>query len=90
MRAAHVLVDQRRGARGKASVLVPEQNAAAEPVMQRLVERVDDGAFLDQRLDHPLLAGFVGMHDRQMAELGVDIADAGDRRAVVMHAAHHQ
>ena len=90
MRAAHVVVDQRGGAARESGVLVAEKHAAAEAVLQRLVERVDDGAFLDQGLDHPLLAGLVGVNDAQVAELRVDVADAGDGRAVVVHAAHQQ
>ena len=90
MRAAHVVVDQCGGAARESDVLVAEKHAAAEAVLQRLVERVDDGAFLDQGLDHPLLAGLVGVNDAQVAELRVDVADAGDGRAVVVHAAHQQ
>ena len=36
-----------------------------------------------------LAACIVDVEDGQVAELGIDVADAGDSRAVVMRAAHH-
>ncbi len=89
-RAAYDVVDESGGAAREHRVPVPEDDAAAEAVMQRCIEGVDDAAFLDEALHHPLHAVLVGVNDGEMAELGVDVADAGNRRAVVMHAAHQQ
>ena len=74
--------------RRKFSITIAIEHGAHDAMFERLGERIDDGAVFDQTFDHPVLAGLVDVDDADVTELAVDIADAGDRGAVVGLPAH--
>ena len=78
-----VVVGDLRRAGGQLGVLCRNSMARAVAVGERAAEHVDHGAVLDQAFDDEVLAALVDMNDRDVAELAVDVADAGDGRAVV-------
>ncbi len=87
-RCGDVIENAFRGARRKFPVTIAIEHGADDVVFERLGERIDDGAVLDQAFDHPVVARIVDVDDADVTELAVDIADAGDRGAVVGLAAH--
>ncbi len=83
-----MIVDQLGGARGKRRVLVAEEHGARQVVIERLRQRADHCAILDQTFDHEVRARLVHIGHAGMAELAIDIADARDGRAIVTFPAH--
>ncbi len=87
-RRRHIIKDALGRASREILIVVTIEHGPDNVMVQRFRQRINARPVLDQAFDHPVIAGRIDIDDADMAELTVDVTDAGDSGAVVRHAAN--